>query len=334
MKRILSLLVAAVVIVATAYSQTVVMSELPSDKQYRKAVQTLMYKTNGHDITPKRMKAMEEVQSVMNRFTNSDWKAYRAITDVAESAKAEQSGVPYYLRQAANKVCKEVRTTKVKEGTVAVWLLYNMGYIVKTPTAVFGVDIYTKYVDEVADLIDFVMITHRHGDHCYLPFLRAMTAKGKAVYAAFELEGVDVTKVEHGALYEVGSVKFRTTLGDHNKKLRNYVASYEINCGVNTNNTIIYHTGDSNNYKQLLPEQPVDIFIFHMAVGLNMQAAIDQIQPRLAFLSHNQELGHRIDKWRWTFHDALKIKNKLRHDHLWIPCWGERVVYNRKDWQK
>lgn len=334
MKRFISLFVAVVAIVATAYSQTVVMSELPSEKRYRKAVKTLMYKTNGHDITPKRMKAMEAVQSVLNRFENSDWKAYRSITDATERAKAEESGVPYFLRQSVDKVCSEVRTTQVKEGTIAIWLLYNMGYIVKTPTAVFGIDIHTNDVDKVVELLDFELITHRHGDHCNPRFVRAMSAKGKAVYAAFDVEGANITKVEHGVTYEVGDVKFRTTQGDHNKKLRNFVTAYEINCGANTNNTVLYHTGDSNNYKQLNPEQEVDIFIFHMAVGLNMQAAINNVKPLHVFLAHNQELGHRINKWRWTFHDALKIKSKLKHDHMWIQCWGERVVYNRNDWQK
>lgn len=334
MKRIISLFVAVVAVVTTAYSQTVVMSKLPSDKKYRKAVNTLMYKTNGHDITAKRMKAMEAVQSVMNRFEPKEWKAYRNLAEGDELAKVEQSGTPYYLRQSVDKICTEVRTLKVKEGTVAVWLLYNMGYIVKTPTSVFGIDIHTKYIDKMVELIDFVMITHRHGDHCNLPFLRTMTAKGKTVYAAFDLEGVNVTKVEHEAMYEVGDVKIRTTIGDHNKKLRNFVTSYEINCGANTNNTVIYHTGDSNNYKQLKPEQQVDLFMPHMSVGLNIQAAIDNIRPYHLLISHNQELGHQVNKWRWTFHDALKLKEKLKHDHIWIPCWGECIVYDRRDWQK
>ena len=334
MKRFFSLLAALVAFAMPIWAQTVVMSELPSEKQYRRAVQALMYKTNGHDVSVKRMKAMETVQSVMNRFEPSEWKSYRNLVEGDELAEVEKSGVPYFLRQSFDKVYSEVRTTKVKEGTVAVWLLYNMGYVVKTPSSVFGIDIHTKFVDKAADMLDFVMITHRHGDHYNIPFLRAMTAKGKAVYAAFELEGVDVTKVEHKAVYEVGEVKFRTTIGDHNKKLRNFVTAYEINCGANTTNTIIYHTGDSNNYTQLTPEQPVDIFILHMAVGLNIQKAIDNIQPLHVFLAHNQELGHKVNKWRWTFHDALKLKDRLRHDHLWIQCWGERVIYSRKDWQK
>lgn len=333
MRRIIALFVALVAIASTISAQTVVSTERPSEKEFRKAVKTLLYKSNGHDITPKRMAAMEVTQRMINNFLPADWKAYRNLTDEAELAKVENEGTPYFLRQSVDKVCREVRKTKVKEGTVAVWLLYNMGYIVKTPTEVFGLDIHTKYVDKIADLIDFVMITHRHGDHCNVNFLRAMTSRGKAVYAAFNVEGVNVTKVTHKGEFQVGEVRVRTTIGDHNKKLRNFVTAYEIDCGANTAHTVIYHTGDSNNYKQLNPKKQVDIFMPHMAVGLNIPKALDKIKPHHIFISHNQELGHGIRKWRWTFHDALKLKDKLNHDHIWIPCWGEKVICNRKNWK-
>lgn len=334
MKRFLALLLASVAIVAATHAQTVVDSELPSNKQFRKAVKTLMYKTNGHDITPKRMKAMELTQSVINRFTPAEWRAYRSENDEAMVAELESKGVPYFLRQATDKVCREVRTTDVKEGTVAVWLLYNMSYVIKTPTLVFGIDICTKYADELAEILDFAMITHNHRDHYDIAFLRAMNAKGKPVYAAFDIQGVVITKVVHEGEFTVGDVTIRTTIGDHNKNLRNFVTSYEIDCGAKTANTVIYHTGDSKYYKQLNPQRKVDLFIPHMSVGLNIQKALDKIQPQHLLLSHHQELGHGIYKWRWTFHDALKLKNKLTHDHIWIPCWGERVIYNRKDWKR
>lgn len=333
MKRIIALFVAVAAFATMTYAQTVVSIERPSDKEYRKAVKTMLYKSNGHDITPKRMEAMEITQRMINTFLPADWRTYRNITDAAELAKAENEGVPYFISQAVNKVCREVKKTKVKQGTVAVWLLYNMGYIVKTPTSVFALDIHTKDVDKIADLVDFVMITHRHGDHCNGKFLRAMTARGKAVYAAFDIEGVNVTKVTHKGEFQVGDVHVRTTIGDHNKKLRKFVTAYEIDCGANTAHTVIYHTGDSNNYKQLNPQKQVDIFMPHMAVGLNIPKALDKIKPYHIFISHNQELGHGIRKWRWTFHDALKLKAKLNHDHIWIPCWGERVIYNRNNWK-
>ena len=317
----------------SALAQIVKTTCTPSDKEFRKAVKTIMYRTNGHDITPKRMKAMEVTQSVINNFTNSDWRTYRRAT-AEEAAIMEQSGVPYFLHQSFEKVRKELSKTKVKEGTVAVWLLYNMGYIVKTPTATFAIDLYSKYTDRLLDVIDFGMITHAHGDHNNRAFTEGMAKRGKPVLAAFDIKDVEEMRVEDGGVYKFGDITVRVTIGDHNKKkLRNFVASYEVDCGANTNNTVIYHTGDSCDYKQLNPSGQVDIFIPHMRVGLNIQSAIDKFHPRHVFLSHLQELGHRITKWRWTFDDALKDKKRLKHDHLWIPCWGERVIYNRNDWK-
>lgn len=334
MKRVVFVLVLSALSISYVSAQIVKMTELPSDREFRKAVKTIMYRTNGHDMTPKRLDAMEKIQSVINRFENSDWNAYRKESDLQKVAAMERAGVPYFLRQSFEKVRKEIRTTKVKEGTVAVWLLYNMGYIVKTPTTTFGIDIYSKYTDELLDMIDFGMITHAHSDHNHAIFTQGLAKRNKPILAAFDIKNVEEMRVEHGGVYTIGDVTIRVTIGDHNKKkLRNFVASYEIDCGANTNHTIIYHTGDSHDYEQLNPQQRVDIFIPHIRVGLDVQKAIYKFQPRHVFMSHIQELGHRIKKWRWTFHDALRLREKWEHNHLWIPCWGERIIYNREDWK-
>ena len=332
MKRVLLLSLFAAFSI-TVSAQIVKDYDAPTEKSYRKAVKTIMYRTNGHDLTAKRMKAMEVTQSVMNRFTHEEWKAYRRSTDAGEVARLEQSGVPYFMRQSFDKVRNELRTTKVKEGTVAVGLLYNMGYIVKTPTATFGIDLNSRHLDEILDYIDFAMITHPHGDHNTKELREGMAKRNKPLLAAFDAKDVEELRVTDGGEYTFGDVKVRVTLGDHNKKARKYVASYEIDCGPRTNNTIIFHTGDTNNYVQLNPQKQVDIFMLHMSVGLDIQASIDKFNPHHVFLSHLQEWGHRINKWRWTFDDALRLKSKLKHDHIWIPCWGERIIYNRNDWR-
>ena len=334
MKRTLLVLVLSAVAISSVSAQIVKMTELPTDKKFRKAVKTIMYRTNGHDMTPKRLDAMEKIQSVLNRFEREQWNAYRKENDPKKVAELERSGVPYYLRQSFEKVRKEIRTTKVKEGTVAIWLLYNMGYIVKTPTTTFGIDLYSKYTDGLLDEIDFGMITHAHSDHNHVAFTQGMAKRNKPILAAFDIKDVEEKRVEHEGVYTMGDVTVRVTVGDHNKKnLRNFVASYEIDCGANTNHTVIYHTGDSHDYTQLNPQQKVDIFIPHIRVSLDVQKAIDKFQPRHVFMSHIQELGHRVRKWRWTFHDALRSREKWHHDHLWIPCWGERIIYNRNDWK-
>lgn len=334
MRRVVLVLVSVALSVATASAQIVKMNELPSDKEFKKAVKTLMYRTNGHDLTPKRLEAMKQVQSVINRFERTSWNEYRKESDMQKVEELERTGVPYYLRQSFEKVRKEISSTKVKKGTVAVWLLYNMGYIVKTPTTTFAIDLYSKYTEELLDMIDFGMITHAHSDHNHAIFTQGLAKRNKPVLAAFDIKDVEEMRVEHEGVYKMGDVTVRVTIGDHNKKkLRNFVASYEIDCGENTDHTIIYHTGDSHDHEQLNPQQRVDIFIPHIRVGMDVQEAIYKFKPRHVFMSHIQELGHNIRKWRWTFDDALRSREKWDHNHLWIPCWGERVIYNRKNWK-
>ena len=334
MKRLLLVLVLVALSIGYVSAQIVKMTELPSEKEFRKAVKTIMYRTNGHDLTPKRLEAMKQVQSVINRFERTSWNEYRKESDMQKVEELERTGVPYYLRQSFEKVRKEISSTKVKKGTVAVWLLYNMGYIVKTPTTTFAIDLYSKYTDELLDMIDFGMITHAHSDHNHSIFTQGLAKRNKPVLAAFDIKDVEEMRVEHEGVYKMGDVTVRVTIGDHNKKkLRNFVASYEIDCGENTDHTIIYHTGDSHDHEQLNPQQRVDIFIPHIRVGMDVQEAIYKFKPRHVFMSHIQELGHNIRKWRWTFDDALRSREKWDHNHLWIPCWGERVIYNRKNWK-
>ncbi len=333
MKRLILTFVLFVLSVATVSAQIVKMDELPSKRKYRKAVKTIMYRTNGHDLTPKRLEAMDITQSVMNRFSRKAWFAYRNEKNMDKVAELERSGVPYFLRKSFDKVCKEVRTTKVKEGTVAVWLVFNMGYVVKTPTSTFAIDLYSKYTDKLLDMVDFGMITHAHGDHNTRSFAQGLAKRGKPILAAFNIKGVNEKRVVDGGVYHFGDITVRVTTGDHNKKLKKFVAAYEIDCGPKSNNTVIYHVGDTGNYTQLNPQKQVDIFIPHMRVSLDIQAAIDNFKPYHVFLSHLQELGHSRHKYRWTFHDALETRGGLKHDHIWIPCWGERVIYNRNDWK-
>ena len=216
MKKILLVAVISALSIATAAAQIVKMGDCPTDKEFCKAVKTIMYRTNGHDLTPQRLEAMETVQRVINRFEREDWNEYRKSTDSKRIAELERSGVPYFLRQSFEKVRKEISTTKVKEGTVAVWLLYNMGYIVKTPTSTFGVDLNSRHLDELLDMIDFGMITHSHGDHNTREFTEGMVKRGKPILAAFDIKNIEEMRVEHNGVYTFGDVTVRVTVGDHN----------------------------------------------------------------------------------------------------------------------
>ena len=110
------------------------------------------------------------------------------------------------------------------------------------------------------------------------------------------------------------------------------VTAYEVDCGEDAGNAVIFHSGDGRNHNQLEPEKPVDFFVFHVSVGLNIQKAIDKIRPQYAVLSHAWELGHKVEKWRWTIDDLVRKSQAiegLAEDRVLFPCWGEMIDYKR-----
>ena len=81
----------------------------------------------------------------------ADWKEFVFNNwDWDKIADMEHDGVLYFYRKAFDKVCREVKSTKVSEGTIVLWNLYNMGYVVKTPTQTFGIDLFHKHIGEIS----------------------------------------------------------------------------------------------------------------------------------------------------------------------------------------
>ena len=158
MKKIATLLVllgASLVLDA----QIVTSYEKPTHKELKKAVKTVLYQTSCYsEDRADRVEAMGVIQRQLNNFTTKDWAQYESLTDKKDIAAAEKTGAMYFYREAARKVLKEVKSTKVKQGSVVMWSLYNMGYIVKTPSHTFAMDLRHMHADEFAACVDFVMI--------------------------------------------------------------------------------------------------------------------------------------------------------------------------------
>ena len=345
MKRIIISLFLAAASVIAAQAQIVKSYEKPTKKEFKAAVRTVLKSTTclAKD-TAARLEALNVIQREFNNFPAADWKHFIfdnwnwiAIDDM------EREGTLYFYRQAFNKVLKEVRSTKVAEGTVVLWNVYNMGYVVKTPTQTFGIDIVHKHIEELAPVLDFMLITHKHNDHGDNHSRNQMAAHGVKAIAGFELAKPCIWQgkllawefVDEIDSIQIGDITINCRRVDHNKteKGKKFVTTYEIDCGPKSGNTVIFHTGDAHNYNQLEVVQKPDLFIFHMAVGLNIQKALDKLHPEYALFSHAWELAHKVDKYRWTIDDVLKtVHNVTGHDssRLLYPCWGDKIVYSKK----
>ena len=344
MNRIIILLFLTVVFGVSAQAQIVKSYEKPTKKEFKGAVKQVLKSTTCFaEDTAARHAALNVIQREFNNFDAADWKNFIFNTwDWIKIDDMELNGALYFYRQAFNKVRNEVKSTKVAQGTVVIWNVYNMGYVVKTPTQTFGIDVVHKHIEELAKELDFMLITHKHNDHGDGHTRNQMAFAGVKAIAGFELAKPCVWQgkllsweyVDLIDSIQIGDIAINCKRVDHNKEEwgKNFVTTYEIDCGPASGNAVIFHSGDAHNYRQLEVAQKPDIFIFHMGVGLNIQKALDKIQPNYAVFSHAWEMSHKVDKFRWTIDDVLKSVNKVSgydRSHLLYPCWGEKIVYTK-----
>jgi len=292
----------------------------------KSAINVFWKKTSCSGPISKRFEAMNILQRAADSCSNIDFKTYLKSDNPQFCTQTEQNGIYYYYKAAFDKVKKEIEKTKVKRGTVAVWLLYNMGYVVKTPTSCFGIDICHKYGHLLANDIDFLLITHNHGDHYTAALIAAMENAGKPVVSNFI---GNKYKVAGKSELKFGDIDIHTSLCDHNATLVNFVVSYEIDCGPATNNYKIFHVGDACNFEQIEPIGNVDLFIPHLSVGLDIPKAVQIIQPRIVLLSHVLEMNHAVDKWRWSYQFGVDKCRSIKQPNVFLPVWGEKILLKK-----
>lgn len=288
----------------------------------------MWYKTSYKEITAERRAAMNEMQKYADTFTHTLFNEYLGTTAGTEKEQAlEGWGLMQFYNMALEKLLQEIPATKVKKGQVVMWQLYNMGYVVKTDKQCFGIDLYHKHAEKLAPMIDFMLITHNHGDHYSKALVEKLERDGKAVYSNFRDNG---HKVKTGDDFTVGNISIKVTTVDHNATLKNFVNTYEVNCyDAKGKDYVIFFTGDAHNYEQLNPTGKVNLFVPHLAVGLNMAKAVEKIAPTEVLMSHILELGHAITKWRWSYEYGLTECEKLERRGVYLPVWGEMIRLKR-----
>ena len=298
----------------------------PTSEEIEKAI-AAMYATRATDVTPERRAAATTLQRSVDRLRAAEFGEYFK-SDAQEAKRWEnERGILRYLNDAFDKVLREFQTTTVEDGSVALWHVYNMGYLVKTPDAAFAIDIKHRRALELVPLVDFLLVTHNHGDHFTKSFCDAMTDAGKPVVSNF-IEN-KWQAAEDFSETKFGDVAIKMKRVDHNATLVKFVTTYEINCGARSGGKVIYHVGDACNVAQLTPEAQVDIFIPHLAVGLDVPKAVNEtLKPKVTLLSHILELGHLIDKWRWSYDYGYAAVEKCHNDSVILPVWGEKYVYS------
>ena len=286
---------------------------------------------------PKPSRATREAaafQADVDGVSAPDYKAFRAAgTAMSEKARRAAFAAHPGLRrydEAIEKVFDEARATVVPPGAPpAVWLVYNMGLVVKTPRVLFGIDVAHRQGARFAPMLDFALVTHNHDDHWDRPFYDAMNGAGKTVVSNF-LDNYAAVRAGHPGgyarvrrVFTIGDARIRTALSDHNRYLRNFTPAFEIAVGDWT----LYHTGDSQNLAKLRPTRAPDLWVVHPRCGLDVAEGVRAFRPRRVAICHLCELGHPPERWRWTLADGRAAADLARAAgaEAIVPLWGERL---------
>jgi len=268
----------------------------------------------------------EAVQREIDAVRAADYAAYCRACD---AAMLDKFPALRRLEDAFDRVKAEVRETVVTDRP-AVWFLYNMGIVVKTPEACFSVDLRHRRGEELAPLLDFALITHNHGDHFTEPFYAAMNGTGKTVISNFKDNYGTKDWRKNGGYtravktFRIRDVEIRTGLTDHNDYLADFTSTFEIT----SHGFTIYHTGDCSNVAKLNPTVTPDLWFVHPRCGMKAADGVRKFHPKKTALVHLNELGHDINRWRWTWADGLKEKALIEKagGQAIVPLWGERIA--------
>ena len=238
------------------------------------------------------------------------------------------------LENAFAKVFREARETVVDDiDHPAVWFVYNMGLVVKTPKTLFSIDLHHRRAEEFAPFLDFALITHNHNDHYTEPFKFAMDRKEHktVVNNFFDNYGTRNWDKEGGYTrarskkFKFGDVIVVTGVCDHNGYLKNYTTTFEVRIG----NFTIFHSGDCSNHAKLHVSRAPDLWVLHPRCGMDAaKACVEAVHPKTAVVAHLQEMGHPIGYARWTYQDGLNEVAKIEAAgfHAFMPLWGDRLA--------
>lgn len=233
------------------------------------------------------------------------------------------------LEAAFEKAVGEARAAEIGD-VPGVWSIYNMGYIVKTRKAFFAIDLVHRRGPELAEELDFALITHNHGDHRDLRLYGALNSARKTVitnfldnYGAFDWQtgsGGGFTRAEK--IFRIKDVEVRTSLVDHNGYLIDFTTAFEVRVGDWT----LYHTGDCGVADKLktVRGRP-DLWTFFPGCGVDVTAAVNRVRPKKLVFGHLWELGHSTGRLTAPLIRAARAKATAAGFEPTVALWGERI---------
>jgi hypothetical protein len=244
------------------------------------------------------------------------------------------SGTRPFYRDMIEKAILEIQNEKVSEGAT-IWQIYNHGFVVKTPTACFGFDLYDYFRSpdfiKLADLIDVYFISHEHGDHYSTTLIQICNNLGKPVVGPSEFSIIPY-KMGPGENDVISNLTITAHDGLHSTAVR----QFEV---VTQEGLKILHTGDNQTSLTLPSIDDIDVLLLNGWINESgnttwiegVRIAIDKLKPSVTLPGHLLELGHLGSSYPPVpYRDLIEVDNGNLASEYYLMAWGERYHHTNE----
>lgn len=264
---------------------------------------------------------------------------------------AQLPSVQDFFRRRIENAVREIRSAKVTEGAL-IWKLYNHAFVIKTNSLTIGFDIQNglssvkgfqlgnSLLEQLAEEIDILFISHYHGDHANAKVAEMFLAKNKPVVSPAGLWNdlpfydriLHPERKAHIAreiMLPEKSFNLRTVIypGHQGTEIINNV--YLI---IDPSGLSFAHTGDQSNAEDLRWIEKVKDFnsidvLMVNSWGIDQDSKlISGFRPKLIIGGHENEMGHSVDHREPYWLNYIRLGGQRISP--WIHmAWGEKYNY-------
>jgi len=221
---------------------------------------------------------------------------------------------------------------------MSIWMMYNHGFLVKTPQNVIAFDLVDGYhgwstnlPTNLIEQINILFISHTHSDH--YDHNLALTVMGNGGFVVFPSESWSLTgnvPMSAGDSLTLLGIGIKAHDGLHNVPTRMYE--------VTTSNAInLFHTGDNQTSTTLPSLDNIDVLLLNAWVNesgntsavIGMQNCINMLNPTVMIPGHIQELGHNYipgnPASRVPYEWAFEVDDVPLNSQVQVMAWGEKL---------
>ncbi len=333
MRKIIISLFVTIIIVALSVIQSSCQTKNQKDVS-NEAVQTMFEfrKTSPLLLNAERLSLLYKFETYSDKLENTIFREYLTTPEHVAVNMEDTVPILYCYREAFNKVLDEVENIEVDNGSAAVWLLYNMGFVVKTPSGCFGVDIDHRIAEQLEPHLDFLCVTHNHGDHANANLMESMNNNGKPVLSNFYKKDKKYLSTEPSC-FKIGDFTIHTSLTDHLTNIEDFNTVFRIECGEDAGNFSMLHCGDSGfqpeRFKNV--QGPVDMVVLRWGAAREnniLGTGEGQVETDYAILSHLIELRHKpYPHGQASITKTLEHLPNVKSENTIMPFWGEKLIW-------